>query len=87
MWRQHFKSMKGAPKLDMGTAVAPVGVAYTPTTALGWRDHFADQQKAKAEDGGKGVANAVAAHLTDDTDHQAQIAGAISNYLGAGGNT
>jgi hypothetical protein len=83
-WRAHFKAQKagGTPTLNMGATVAPAGVAYTPTTALGWRDHFMDQSKAKADDA---TAQTVAAHLTDDPDHQAQIAGAISDYMGTSG--
>jgi hypothetical protein len=85
MWRDHFKAMKAAaPKLNMGTAVTTGGVAYTPTTSLGWADHFNDMRKAQLTDEGqaKGVGGAIAQHLTDDPEHQAAISGAINGALG-----
>jgi hypothetical protein len=84
-WRTHIQTLKAAPKLNMGAPVSTGGVAYTPTTALGWRDHFQDQRKAQLTDEGQGktgVADQVAQHLTDDPGHQAAISGAINGALG-----
>jgi hypothetical protein len=84
-WRTHFQTLKAAPKLNMGVAITQAAPAYTPSTALGWRDHYQDQRKAQLTDvgtGKTGVADQVAQHLTDNPDHQASIAGAITSALG-----
>jgi hypothetical protein len=88
-WRAHLQTLQAAPaapRLNMGAPVVSGGLAYTPTTALGWRDHFTDLRKAQLTDEsqGKRVGDVIAQHLTDDPGHQAAISGAINGALGGG---
>jgi hypothetical protein len=81
-WKAHYSAAKSGPgpQLNNGSAVTPVALAYTPSTQLGWADHFKDLNAA-AMDIKAHIGNQMAAHLTDNAADQASVGGAIANAL------
>jgi hypothetical protein len=81
-WRDHVSAAKSsAPTLNMGVGVAMTPQTKVPTTLMGWRDHI-DDSAAAAMDIRKHIGAQMGSALTDDPDHQAAIAGAVTNILG-----
>ena len=87
MWRQHLQAMKGAPQLSFGKSANVQAPQHVPTTQLGWRDHFQDMSADKMADSrgvhplAAHVGNSVASVLTDNPEHQQQIAGAVAGMM------
>lgn len=79
-WKAHYSAAKSGPQLNNGSSVTPVALAYTPSTALGWQDHFKDLQAATSEVKSH-IGSQLASAMTDDPKDQVALGGAIANAM------